>query len=112
MAKPKPTQADKAYLEWQNSQKPVGNDVTTLTLTDTNAVIVIEDLDKVEVYMKLGQNISGAHLLAMGLRWSLENDEWRKKIARAARKKFIALCKEEGVPVGDTDTPSDTHTDT
>ena len=100
MTKQKPTKADEAYREWQKSQAPIEDDATTLTLTDKNAIIVINTEDEVEVYMKLGQNISGAHLLAMGLRWSLENDEWRKKIARAARKKFIALCEEEGVPIG------------
>ena len=100
--KPKLTKADELYTEWKDSQK-YEEPSTTYELNKRNAFIVINGMDDIHLYMQLSRNITDAHLLALGLRWSLENEEWRKKIARKAREKLIKMCEEEGITIGGND---------
>ena len=58
--------------------------------------------------MKLGQAINESELLALGLTWACENEDWKKKIAKKARAKLTTMLNEEGVAYT---TPANTHED-
>lgn len=103
----KPTAQDVAYQNWK-ADKENEDSKKTITLGNHEAAIIIKMDNTVETYINITQDIREPELLALGLSWSLENTEWKKKIARKARDKFIRLCEEEGVAYT---TPSHTHED-
>ena len=70
--------------------------------------LVIRSDTSVETYARLGTTIEASELLAMGLSWALENEEWKAKLMRRARHKILAII-EEGRSA-DQVTLIDTHT--
>lgn len=103
----KVTAQDKAYQNWK-AQKDSEDRKKTITLRDHEAAIIIKMDLSVETYINITQNIQEPELLALGLSWSLENPDWKKKVARKAREKLLKICDEEGVAYT---TPSHTHED-
>lgn len=103
----KMTNADVAYQNWK-ADKCSEDSKKTITLRNHEAAIIIKMDNTVETYINITQDIREPELLALGLSWSLENAEWKKKIARKAREKLMKLCDEEGVAYT---TPSHTHED-
>ena len=103
----KMTNADVAYQNWK-ADKCREDSKKTITLRNHEAAIIIKMDNTVETYINITQDIREPELLALGLSWSLENAEWKKKIARKAREKLMKLCDEEGVAYT---TPSHTHED-
>lgn len=100
----KPTDADKAYLAWKKSEQ---DKTKHIKLGKHEACLHIRRDASVEVYLDITQEILEPELLALGLSWALEDAEWKKKLARKARKKLEAMLEEEGVAF--TTTPPDTH---
>ena len=92
--KPKLTKADELYTEWKDLVRGAFHHIR---VEQRNAFIVINGMDEIHLYMQLSRDITDAHLLALGLRWSLENEEWRKKIARKAREKLIKCVKKKAL---------------
>lgn len=95
--------ADKAYLDWQKDQ----SGAETLKLGQHEAFIHIRRDASVEFYVDLSQSILAPELLALGLRWALENEEWKHNLMKKAQQKLVSIMEEEGVAF--TTTPSDTH---
>lgn len=103
----KMTEQDVAYQNWK-ADKNSEDSKKTITLGEHEAAIIIKMDSTVESYINITQDIREPELLALGLSWSCENTEWKKKIARKAREKLMKLCDEEGV---EYTTPSHTHED-
>jgi len=103
----KVTAQDLAYQNWK-ADKDSEDKKKTITLRDHEAAIIIKLDLSVETYLNITQDIREPELLALGLSWSLENADWKKKIARKAREKLLKICDEEGVAYT---TPSHTHED-
>jgi len=103
----KVTAQDVAYQNWK-ADKDSEDNKKTITLRDHEAAIIIKLDLSVETYLNITQDIREPELLALGLSWSLENSDWKKKIARKAREKLLKICDEEGVAYT---TPSHTHED-
>lgn len=99
---PKQTEADKRYMEWKTKQDEAKSNQTTITLKEHECAMIIRRDGSVETYLKLTQHVLEPELLTLGLSWACENEEWKKKIMRKAREKFLRICKEEGVPINDT----------
>lgn len=99
---PKQTEADKRYTEWKAKQEAVKSNQTNITLEEHECAIIIRRDASVETYLKIQQAVLAPELLALGLSWACENEEWKKKIMRKAREKLIRLCDEEGVATSAT----------
>lgn len=104
---PKMTAQDLAYQNWK-AEKDSEDSKRVITLRNHEAAIIIKMDNTVETYINITQDIREPELLALGLSWSLENADWKKKIARKAREKLTKICDEEGVAYT---TPSHTHED-
>lgn len=78
------------------------NDLTKLTLGDHDVFILIRKDMTTEVYCKIDKYIGESQLLGLGIGWCLENEEWRKKIAKRAHKKVSDIIAEnEATPQGE-----------
>lgn len=95
--------ADKKYLDWKNKEV-----APKVRLGRHEAALVIRADASVETYLKLEREINEPELLALGLTWACENADWKKKIAKQARSRLIAMMNEEGVAFT---TPTNTHED-
>jgi hypothetical protein len=58
------------------------------------AALVIREYGEVEVYMGLGKVVGHGQLLALGLAWALENEEWKTKLMRRARERLLEAIDE------------------
>ncbi len=54
------------------------------------AIIVRSDLT-VDTYVQITDRVAASQLLALGLSWALENEEWKTALMRKARKKVVEL---------------------
>ena len=59
------------------------------------AIIVKRDLS-VETYARLDHTIEASQLLALGITWALENEEWTDRLMRKARSRLLQILKEKG----------------
>jgi hypothetical protein len=65
------------------------------------AIIVRGDLT-VDTYVQIKDRVAASHLLALGLSWALENEEWRTALIRKARKKVVELTANQDQPPAST----------
>tara|TARA_S200000501_G_scaffold55953_2_gene46132 strand:- start:25657 stop:25950 length:294 start_codon:yes stop_codon:yes gene_type:complete len=67
--------------------------VTTLKVDvdGGEAAILIRKDATIETYMKLNQVVGEPSLLALGISWSCENDDWKLRLMRRARTKLLDL---------------------
>jgi hypothetical protein len=72
------------------------------------AIVVKRDLS-VETYARLGQTIEASQLLALGITWALENEEWTDRLMRKARSRVLQIIEETGSADEDV-VLIDTHT--
>jgi len=61
------------------------------------AAIVIRKDASIETYMKLNAVVGEPSLLALGISWSCENEDWKLRLMRKARLKLLGI-------IGDADT--------
>tara|TARA_B100000780_G_scaffold278567_1_gene252558 strand:- start:1417 stop:1674 length:258 start_codon:yes stop_codon:yes gene_type:complete len=72
------------------------------------AIVVRADLS-IETYARLSQTIEASQLLALGLTWALENEEWTDRLMRKARSRVLQILEERGSADEDV-VLIDTHT--
>lgn len=58
------------------------------------ACLVIREYGEVEVYMGLGEVVGHGQLLALGIAWALENEEWKRKLMEKARERLLQVIEE------------------
>ena len=80
-----------------------------LNVDDGECAIVVKRDLSVETYARLGQTIEASQLLALGLTWALENEEWTDRLMRKARSRVLQILKERGSADEDV-VLIDTHT--
>ena len=56
--------------------------------------IVVRDDTSVETYVRLGQIVEAPQLLALGVSWALENEEWKLRLMRKARQRLLKMIEE------------------
>jgi len=59
------------------------------------AIVVRPDLS-IETYARLSQTIEASQLLALGITWALENEEWTDRLMRKARSRLLQILEERG----------------
>ena len=65
------------------------------------AIIVRDDLS-VDTYIQINDSVAASQLLALGLSWALENEEWKNALMRRARKKVVELSTSQDQPTATT----------
>jgi len=65
------------------------------------AIIVRDDLS-VDTYIQITDSVAASQLLALGLSWALENEEWKTALMRKARKKVVELSTSQDQPTTTT----------
>lgn len=65
------------------------------------AIIVRSDLT-VDTYVQITDRVAASQLLALGLSWALENEEWKTALMRKARKKVVELSTSQDQPTTTT----------
>ena len=55
------------------------------------AAIVIRKDASIETYMKLNEVVGEPSLLALGISWSCENEDWKLRLMRKARVKLLGM---------------------
>lgn len=65
------------------------------------AIIVRRDLT-VDTYVQITDRVAASQLLALGLSWALENEEWKTALIRKARKKVVELSTSQDQPTTTT----------
>lgn len=65
------------------------------------AIIVRSDLT-VDIYVQIKDRVAASQLLALGLSWALENEEWKTALIRKARKKVVELTANQDQPPAST----------
>jgi len=65
------------------------------------AIIVRGDLT-VDTYVQITDRVAASQLLALGLSWALENEEWKTALIRKARKKVVELTANQDQPPATT----------
>lgn len=59
-----------------------------VSTADRDAVIIVRKGGEVEVHMALGQVVEPGQLLALGVAWSCQNEEWRLRVMEKARARL------------------------
>ena len=73
---------------------PEPKSLKTLKVEQGDALIHISKSGAVNVFAEIGDDIIQAPALtALGLYWSLENDDWRYKITRRARENVMEMME-------------------
>ncbi len=69
--------------------------LSTLTVKQGDALIHIDRLGKINVYAEIGDTvIQTPALTALGLYWSLQNDDWRYRLTRRAKEKVEGMMEQ------------------
>lgn len=55
------------------------------------AAIVIRKDASIETYMKLNEVVGEPSLLALGISWSCENEDWKLRLMRKAKVKLLGM---------------------
>jgi hypothetical protein len=58
------------------------------------ALVIRHDMT-LEIFLEVDAVVTTQHLLALGIKWSCENEEWKEKIIRKAKTKLLKLAEVE-----------------
>jgi hypothetical protein len=65
-----------------------------ITPSSKEGVIVVREDGKVELYMGIDKVVGRGQLLALGLVWACENEDWAIKLMRRARERLLREIEE------------------
>lgn len=72
-----------------------------ITPSSKEGVIVVRANGEVELFMGLDTVIERGQLLALGLVWACENDDWKLKVMQRARERVMDAIAEAQRPEGE-----------